>query len=69
MPDLTEQVGIPVKKVKPVTKPEPFNLEGETNGAVRAERWAEEVSTTRLNATYFMLKKVEKLKTEVWIWQ
>ncbi|XP_071823436.1 targeting protein for Xklp2 homolog [Apostichopus japonicus] len=43
LPDQKEQVGIPVKKSKPTTKPAPFNLEGENNGAKRAEKWAEEL--------------------------
>lgn len=43
LPDQKEQVGIPVRKTKPVTKPEPFNLEGETDGAKLAERWAQQV--------------------------
>lgn len=53
LPDQKEQVGIPVKKSKPTTKPAPFNLEGENNGAKRAEKWAEEVSTGNIIRLWF----------------
>nr|XP_054748957.1 targeting protein for Xklp2 homolog [Lytechinus pictus] len=68
---ILEPVSVPEKKVKPVTKPEPFHLSNEEQGAKRAEMWSkkieEELKEQRGMANAFKAKPADVVYNEPFV--